>query len=187
MIECTCEGPCRKIKKCQKDRKTGKYICHSCSSNFRYHNSRKREACSVCGRNRPVAVRTKSKKPVCPTCYYRARRQGKFSYEKCFECGRLKLVSIRTKDGKPVCGNCRVKDPVAHRQCSICRNVGEIVKRIGLKAICRCCWRNSRKGICKKCKERKIIKGRGMCGKCYQRQLVKEKKSSLISSKQKAP
>lgn len=92
---------------------------------------RKREICSICGRNNAVVTRGRSREPICGNCHRKNNKMicSRCGVEKpvhvhdggcplcatcysnahrkiCSICGQERQINVRTSDGKPICGNC---------------------------------------------------------------------------------
>lgn len=90
---------------------TAKARCHECS--------KKKEACSVCGRNGLVGTRTQAGEAICKVC---ARTR-----EPCSDCGRSRYVVGRA-DGAPLCDYCYRFNPASFRDCRLCNTRTKLVR-----------------------------------------------------------
>ncbi|MFC9816111.1 hypothetical protein ACFVJM_29090 [Streptomyces virginiae] len=77
--------------------------------------SRRREACSRCGRTRPVTTRTETGAPLCGTCHV--------IVGDCARCGREGRVSTRRTSGEALCSSCYAKDPDRRQPCADCATI----------------------------------------------------------------
>jgi hypothetical protein len=123
-----CQPPAAVCSVCGKSKPcylagTGSPRCENCSRKLL--NS---ATCTKCGKTRPVHRRTTSGGPLCDACS--AIR------EPCAHCGKNRRVVARSGEG-PLCQRCYRKDPMSHRPCLECGQVGPIHHH-GLCADCAC-------------------------------------------------
>jgi hypothetical protein len=63
----------------------------------------------------------------------------------------------------------RRRNPKNHEKCSECGHSRFVTARTkDGKPLCNRCYKKW--GICKKCKEKKVIKAGGLCNRCYQQE-----------------
>ena len=85
----------------------GQRVCHGC---YRRANM---ETCAGCGKERPVAGRTRSREPLCGDCWVALP----MNREICARCGNHRAVSRPQRRWEPLCRSC-YRSPIA--TCSIC-------------------------------------------------------------------
>lgn len=92
------------------------------------------QACSRCGRRRPVATRDQSG-PICPTC----RARDPAHHEPCGVCGRTARVHARDHAGGAVCARCRraQREP---EPCCRCRHRAVPAARTTDGPVCQRCY-----------------------------------------------
>jgi len=130
---------CNKLREVSVNKETKKFICDTCSDRQYQQSRKKKEICSICGKNKKVKSRQDGK-PVCMLCY----KQYFQPKEECSVCGKLRTINGRTIDGKVLCNSCY---EAPKEICCICKEIKPVYKRINeTESVCGSCyspWRKS--------------------------------------------
>ena len=130
------------------------YICTTCDRN------RKTEICSICRKDKIVAIRDENKLAICHSC------RGELNKEICSICNKIKKVSVRDKNNNPVCCNCSVKLYIG--LCLVCNKEKPLIH---YKNICKNCDKNNSKVLCSLCSKSCQVSSRDtdgnpICNRC---------------------
>lgn len=105
----------------------GGRVCSTCFS------ARGAEACSRCGKTKPVCGRAPGGAAVCPNCWRRDPARAAL----CKVCGKAGPVSVRDPDGQVTCTRCY---RATLRECGGCGEPGRIVSRLSSTPLCVACY-----------------------------------------------
>lgn len=134
---CRC-GTTRELR----ERLDGQRLCKPCGSLLRA------EACSRCGKIRPVAFRLPDGRGLCGAC------RLALTIEECAGCGRVARIERRAADGGGLCGRCAPPRPTV--TCSICgRTRPGYGTRTGSNLRCERCAK--RRVECARCGHRALV------------------------------
>ena len=183
MQKVVCDS-CKKLKRCEIYKATGKPLCYSCRSKLKIGD------CLECG-NKDVPM----KGGKCVKCYNAVDYENR-KLALCVDCNRIRTVQKNRNTGELLCRSCReARKPLKERrkrrkvECWHCKEKRVIAIRVDGKPVCKTCYEEYYKEeqicyFCKKSKKRiaKITDdGRLMCAACYEKRRPKRQRKKKTS------